>query len=97
MAFRGASSLIVTGGNCLTSDWWQLLCSKLGVRHMASTAYNHHTSSLAERTNQTMKQLLRGAHFNCDNRYDALSLAEIAINNALLPNSSYSAYYMNYG
>ena len=24
----------------LTSEWWQLLCSKLDVRHMASTAYH---------------------------------------------------------
>ena len=55
------------------------------------------TVRLAERTNQTMKQLLRGAHFNGDNWYDALPLAEMAINNAHLPNSSYSAYYLNYG
>ena len=44
-----------------------------------------------------MKQLLCGAHFNGDNWYDALPLAEMAINNAPLPNSSYSAYYLNYG
>ena len=74
-----------------------LLCSKPNVRDMASTAYHHHTNGLAERTNQTMNQLLRGAYFNGDNWYDALPLAEMAINNAPLHNSSYSAYYLNYG
>ena len=42
----------------LTSEWWQLLCSKHRVRHMASTAYPPlQTNGLAERTNQTMKQM----------------------------------------
>ena len=34
---------------------------------MASTAAQPHTNGLAERRNQTMKQLLSGAHFNGDN------------------------------
>ena len=44
-----------------------------------------------------MKQLLRAAHYNGQNWYDVLPLAEMAINNAPLPNSNYSAYYLNYG
>ena len=44
-----------------------------------------------------MKQLLCGAHLNGDNWYNALPIAEMAINNAPFPNSTYSAYYPNYG
>ena len=55
----------------LTSEWWHLRCSKPGVHCMASTAYHPQTNSLADRTNQSMEQLLRGAHFNGDNWYDA--------------------------
>ena len=68
----------------LTSEWWNLLCSKLGVLHMDSTAYQPQTNGRAERINQTMKQLLCGAHFNGDNWYDALPLAKMANNNAPL-------------
>ena len=81
----------------LTSEWWNLLCSKLGVLHMDSTAYQPQTNGRAERINQTMKQLLCGAHFNGDNWYDALPLAKMANNNAPLLNSTYTAYYLNYG
>ena len=44
-----------------------------------------------------MKQLLRGADFNGYNWYDVLPLAEMTINNGHFPNSTYSAYYVNYG
>ena len=80
----------------ITSEWWQLLCSKLGIRHMASTAYHPKTNGLAERTNWTMQQPLCGAHFYGDNCYDDLPLEEMAINNATLPTSTYFAYYTNY-
>ena len=81
----------------LTSEWCQLLCAKLDIRHSTSTAYYPQTNRLAERTNQTMKQLLRAAHYNGKNWYDVLPLAEMAINNAPLPNSNHSAFYVNYG
>ena len=69
----------------LTSEWWQLLCAKLSIRHMASTAYHPKTNGLAKRTNQTMKQVLRGAYFHSQHWYNALPLAEMAINNATPP------------
>ena len=81
----------------LTSEFWQELCRLLGTRHMPSTAYHPQTNGLAERTNQTMKQLLRAAQFEGSSWYDALPHAEMAINNAPILNSDYSAYYLNYG
>jgi transposase InsO family protein len=90
-------SIVSDRDSRLTSEWWQLLCAKLEIRHSPSTAYHPQTNGLAERTNQTMKQLLRAAHYNGQNWYDVLPLAEMAINNAPLPNSNYSAYYLNYG
>ena len=44
-----------------------------------------------------MKQLLRAAQFEGSNWFDALPHAEMAINNAPILNSDYSAYYLNYG
>ena len=66
----------------LVSEFWQKLCELLDVKHLPSTAYHPQTNGLAERTNQTMKQLLRAAHFEGHSWYDIIPLTEMAINNA---------------
>ena len=69
----------------------------LDTRHYPSTAYHSQTNGLAERMNQTMKQLLRAAQFEGFSWYDVLPHAEMAMNNAPIMNTDFSAYYLNYG
>ena len=69
----------------LCSAFWAELCARLDIRHHHTTAYHPQANGLAERTNQTMKQLLRIAHLKGSAWYDVLPLCEMAINNATFP------------
>ena len=90
-------SLIFDRDSRLTSEGWQELCKMLDTRHYPSTAYHPQTNGLAERMNQTMKQLLCAAQFEGFSWYDVLPHAEMAMNNAPIMNTDFSAYYLNYG
>ena len=90
-------SIISDRDSRLTGEWWQELCRLLDTRHYPSTAYHPQTNGLAERTNQTMKQLLRTATFQGSSWFDVLPHAEMAMNNAPILNTDFSAYYLNYG
>ena len=81
----------------LCSEIWALLCEKLDIKHHHTTAYHPQANGLAERTNQTMKQLLRIAHLQGSTWYDVLPLCEMAMNNAALPNSHATPFMLNYG
>ena len=81
----------------MTSQFWQALCAKLQIKHFPTTAYHPQANGLAERTNQTMKQLLRIAQMEGTTWFDALPLTEIAMNNAPLPQSHMTPFYLNYG
>ena len=90
-------SIISDRDSRLTSDFWRDLCNALGIRHHPSTAYHPQTNGLAERVNQTMKQLLRIAHFQGSAWIDVLAHAEMAMNNAPILGTDFSAFYLNYG
>ena len=81
----------------LCSAFWAELCARLDIRHHHTTAYHTQANGLAERTNQTMKQLLRIAHLRGSAWYDVLPLCEMAIKIAPLPNSHVSPFFLNYG
>ena len=55
-------SIISDRDTRLTNEFWQELCRLSDTRHYPSTAYHPQINGLAERTNQTMKQLFRTAH-----------------------------------
>ena len=82
-----------------TSALWTTLCSALSIKQRASTPYHPQTNGQAERTNQTLKQVLRILQIQRPETpwVHLLSLAEMAINNAPISDTEYSPYYLNYG
>ena len=81
----------------MTNQFWQFLCAKLDIRHIAITAYHPQTNGFAERSIQNMKNVLRVSHLQSQSWYDVLPLAEIAMNNAPIRNTAYTTFFLNYG
>ena len=81
----------------LSSALWSELCQKLDIKHKMTAAYWPQANGQAERTNQTVKQLLRFAHDEGLHWFDALDSVEMTINNAPIAQTSYSPYFLNYG
>ena len=81
----------------LSSALWQELCLKLDIKHKMTAAYWPQANGQAERTNQTVKQILRFAHDEGLHWYDALDMVEMTINNAPIGPTPHSPYFLNYG
>jgi len=81
----------------VTSDMWQELCRKLGIRHHMTTAYRPQANGQAERVNQNVDQLLRVAQAHGVTWEDALPQIEIALNNAAILNTEFTPYLLTYG
>ena len=84
-------------GSLLTRQFLRALCAQLDARHHYTTAYHTQANGLAERTKQTMKQILRAVTYEGSFWYDALPHAEVAMNNAALHASRWTPYYLNFG
>ena len=62
-----------------------------------SSGFYPQANSQAERTNQTLKQILRTVTHGLTDWTEALDGAEMATNNAELAGCGYSPFYLNYG
>ena len=92
-------SIISDTEELFLSNFWQAVCKKMDIKMRQSSPYHPQTNGQAERTNQTMKQVMRTLLIQHPDTtwYENLLLAEMAINNAPIANTSYSPYYLNYG
>ena len=58
--YRGLLSSIVSDRDTkFTCQFWKALCQMMEVRYRLTSPFHPHTNGRAERTNQTMKQVLR--------------------------------------
>ena len=81
----------------LTSQFWQEYARLLDIKHSMSAAYHPQSNGQAERTVQTVKQLLRMARFHGHTWFDMLTATEMIINNAPIGTTKFSPFFLNYG
>ena len=90
-------SIICDRDSRFLSAFWTSLADLAGIKMCQTSSHHPEANGQAERSNQTLKQVLRAAHANGQNWLDALISAEIAINNAAIHASKYSPFYLNLG
>ena len=110
---RGLPASIISDRDVkFTSRFWQALCELMEIKTRMTSPFHPQANGAAERTNQTMKQVLRtivlaklqqpsaAASANppqTPNWLRLLTLVEIAINNAPIADTELSPYYLNLG
>ena len=104
---RGLPSSIVSDRDTkFTSAFWKSLCHLMEIKTRMTSPFHPQANGAAERTNQTMKQVLqtivlaklqefRDGTF--PNWLRLLDFVEIAINNAPIANTELSPFYLNLG
>ena len=93
------SSIVSDRDSVFTSSFWRALCFRLDIKRRLSTPFHPSTNGQAERTNQTMKQVLRilaASRLTTDWKA-LLALVEIQINHAPIGTTELSPFYLNYG
>ena len=81
----------------LMSETWDQICRRLDIKLRATSAFHPQGNGQAERSNQTVKTLLRVArHYNRE-CFDVLATAEMALNSAPIAKTKFSPYRLNYG
>ena len=79
------------------SIFWKSLCVALDVERCLTSGFYTQTNGLAERTNQTVKQVIRALFLGLADWTLALDGAEIAINNATLAGTGVSLFSLYLG
>ncbi|PHJ18646.1 transposon related, partial [Cystoisospora suis] len=82
---HGVPSAIVSDRDTrFTSEVWRIMCKRLAIEQKMSTAYHPQTDGQAERTNQTIEQVLRCLILGDDTKWaDLLPLLEFAYNSTV--------------
>ena len=90
--------IISDRGTQFASEFWQRLCSLLGIDHKLSSAHHPQTDGQTERVNGILEQFLR-CYINKkqDNWTDLLPFAEFAYNNTLQQSIKQTPFFANYG
>ena len=91
-------SIVSDRGSQFISDFWNLLCKKLGIKAQLSTAWHPETDGQTERINSVMEQYLR-AHVNYlqDDWLEWLPLAEFVGNNTESETTKVTPFFANKG
>ncbi|PHJ15850.1 retrotransposon ty3-gypsy subclass [Cystoisospora suis] len=92
------AAIISNRDSRFTSDVWQEMCKRLNITLKMSTAYHPQTDGLAERTNQTIEQMLRCAILRNEHEWvDALPMLEFGYNSTIRSSTRASPFEMLYG
>ena len=82
---------------CALPILWKSLCAALDVERCLTSRFYPQANELAERTNQTVKQVVRAPTLGLTDWTLALDGAEIAINNATLAGTRVCPIFLNLG
>ena len=93
------SSIVSDRDPIFTSDVWTHLCDQMQIKQCCTAPFHPQANGQAERTNQTMKQVLRAllASRPQQDWVSVLYMVEVAINNAPIATTEFSPYFLNYG
>ena len=92
-----------------TSLFWKALCELMEIKQRMTSTFHSQANGAAERTNQTMKQVLRtivlartqqppaAGQARSTNWLRLLTFVDIAINNAPIADTELSPDYLNLG
>jgi hypothetical protein len=81
-----------------TSEFWDGLCSLLGIKKRMWTSFHPQMDGQMERVNQTLKTYLRTfINHDQDDWFSLLPLAEFAYNNSVTQATQLNIFYTNYG
>ena len=81
-----------------SGEFWESLCTLLGIKRKMSTAYPPQTDGQTERTNQVLEGYLRNfVNYDQDDWYQLFPLAEHAYNNSATNAHKMTPFYANYG
>ncbi|PHJ17393.1 retrotransposon nucleocapsid related [Cystoisospora suis] len=96
---HGVPSAIVSDRDTrFTSEVWRAMCKGLSIEQKMSTAYHPQTDGQAERTNQTIEQMLRCAILGDDSKWaDLLPLLEFAYNSSVHTSTKATPFELLYG
>ena len=91
-------SIISDRGPVFVSEFWTELMKFFDIDVRRSSPYHQQANGQAERTNQTLKQVLRTLLLSQDETMwpELIVLEEMAINWAHIANSKYSPFYLNF-
>ena len=92
-------SIISDRGPVFVSPFWVELMKLLDVDARKSSPYHPQANGQAERTNKTLKQVLRTLLLAQEETKlpEFIVLTEIAINGTPIANTEYSPFYWNFG
>jgi transposase InsO family protein len=91
-------SIILDRDTKWTSEFWDGLCSLLGIKKRMSTSFHPQMDRQMERVNQTLETYFRTfINYNQDNWYSLLPLAEFAYNNSVTQARKLTPLYTTYG
>lgn len=81
-----------------TSQYFKILCEKLGVKMHTGTAYHPQSNGQAERTNRTVEDMLRCYTRSFGGEWDEhLNAIEFSYNNSLNASTGFTPFFLVYG
>jgi transposase InsO family protein len=80
------------------SEFWDGLCSLLGIKKRMSTSFHSQMDGQTERVNQTLETYLcTFSNYDQNDWYSLLPLAEFTYNNSITQATQLIPFYTNYG
>lgn len=92
------SAIISDRDSRFTSEMWRGMCNRLNITLKMSTAYHPQTDGLAERTNQTIEQMIRCTILGNEYKWvEVLPMLEFAYNRTTRSSTKASPFELLYG